>query len=34
MGEIYKFLYIGHDGLGDVFPFLGEKTDKSEEFYG
>jgi SAM-dependent MidA family methyltransferase len=33
MGEIYKFLYLGHKNNDDIFPFLGEKTEKKEEFY-
>ncbi len=34
MGEIYKFLYIGHKEVGEVYPFLGEETLKKEEQYG
>lgn len=34
MGEIYKFLYIGHKDNGDVFPFLGEDTKRKEGYYG
>ena len=33
MGEIYKFLFLGHKDLGDVYPFLGEETLAKEEFY-
>jgi hypothetical protein len=34
MGEIYKFMYIGHKDIGEVYPFLGEETLKKEEQYG
>lgn len=34
MGEIYKFLYIGHKDTGDIFPFLGEDTKRKEGYYG
>ena len=34
MGEIYKFLYIGHKDVGDIFPFLGEFTKRKEGYYG
>jgi hypothetical protein len=30
MGEIYKFLFLGHKEVGDIFPFLGEETEKKE----
>jgi SAM-dependent MidA family methyltransferase len=33
MGEIYKFFFLGHKDLGDVYPFLGEETLAKEEFY-
>jgi hypothetical protein len=28
MGGIYKFLYLGHKENRDIFPFLGEQTEK------
>jgi hypothetical protein len=34
MGEIYKFLYIGHKDNGEVYPFLGEETLKKDEQFG
>ncbi len=34
MGEIYKVLYLGHKSIGDVYPFLGEETARSETLYG
>jgi len=34
MGEIYKFLYIGHKDTGDIFPFLGDDTKRKESEYG
>jgi len=34
MGEIYKFLFIGHKDAGDIYPFLGEETQKKEDVYG
>jgi hypothetical protein len=30
MGEIYKILFMGHKEVGDVYPFLGEETEKKE----
>jgi hypothetical protein len=34
MGATYKFLYLGHKKTGDIFPFLGEETERKEELYG
>jgi len=34
MGEIYKFLYIGHKDNGDIFPFLGDDTKRKEGYFG
>jgi hypothetical protein len=34
MGEIYKILQLRHYDAGDIYPFLGEDTVKSEELYG
>jgi hypothetical protein len=34
MGEIYKVLYLGHKSLGDIYPFLGEETARTETLYG
>lgn len=34
MGKMYKMLYLGHKQLGDVYPFLGEETEKKQNYYG
>lgn len=34
MGEIYKFLYVGHKDNGDIFPFLGDDTRRKEGYFG
>lgn len=34
MGATYKFLYLGHKENRDIFPFLGEKTEKEIAIYG
>jgi len=34
MGEIYKIMYLGHKDAGDIYPFLGEETEKKEQYYG
>ncbi|CDW71486.1 UNKNOWN [Stylonychia lemnae] len=34
MGEIYKMLYFGHREAGDIYPFLGEITEKQQQLYG
>ena len=34
MGATYKFLYLGHSENRDIFPFLGEKTEKESALYG
>ena len=34
MGEIYKMLYFGHKDIGEIYPFLGEQTERKMELYG
>jgi len=34
MGAIYKFLYLGHKENRDIFPFLGELSQKESALYG
>ncbi|TNV80554.1 hypothetical protein FGO68_gene2308 [Halteria grandinella] len=34
MGEIYKMLFLGHKEVGDIFPFLGEETEKKQNTFG
>ena len=34
MGAIYKFLYLGHKENREIFPFLGEQTEKEHSMYG
>jgi hypothetical protein len=35
MGEIYKIMMIQYnEGVGDIYPFLGEETIRKEGLYG
>jgi len=32
MGRVYKFFYAAHKSIGEVYPFLSEKSENKREY--